>query len=326
METFSRVIFNLLALRQRVILPGIGTLYTEQLPAASDPATGMVSVPQTRVVFSAVEQSGETLPEIIACRSGIPLKDIKPQYNRWMSKIRGASIHGELTIDGVVLLLCQPDGSFWAEPAKELDFLLNPIEPEKIRIPVLPSSKTQPKAAASSAGKPARPKKKTNPGRRATGLAIGGVVLAVLVYGSYYAYTRGFFTQDSSRPIPVHEQFRPAETVPPTVLRDTLSADTLPAVPSPAETIPPVQPPEASGGSQSGDVYHVIAGVFSNRENAERYVRENNFEPSRVTLIPTTGDRFMVSVGRYAEKSEADREMERLRSSIPQVWVSKRKK
>jgi len=322
MEAISRLIFNLLARRQTVVLPGMGTLHTVEEPAVVD-ASGGLTVPRIRLSFSVVEEKTETLTEIIATQSGIPVKEIKPQYNRWLSKLRNASSDGELAIEGVVLLIRQPDGSYWAEPSRELDNLLNPIQPQKIQLPVLSSGKGKKNRPVSASSEQ---KKKSQQKSRAAWLAAGGAVLAVLIYWGYYAYTRGFFNPGIpepavssvvSDPLPDLQQAAPA--IPDTlqqsdnlgiVREDSLLSQENPVLPE----------------AYTGEVYHVIAGVFSTKENAERYIGQIAFDESRITLIPTSNGRFMVSVGKYTDKEAADREMARLRKDFPQVWVSKRKK
>ena len=331
MQAISHLIFNLLSERRRVILPGLGTLYTESVPAAIGP-DGVLTVPQTRVLFTAVEESGETLPEIIAAHSGLPLKEIRPQYNRWLDNLRRASSDGELAIDGTVLLLRQPDGSYWAEPARELDRLLNPSEQKTFRLPVVAPSKEKSKktSAKKSPASPVAGKTDSRGKRRAMWLAVGGAVLSVLIYAGYFAWTRGAFDPKISVPAPVSQPFEPPRQEQPVAAVEepgTFPADSA-AAEVPAVVEPAVSAVPGTGilpENHTGDVYHIIAGVFSTRENAERFVRDSGFEAARTTIISTAGGRFMVSVGRFPDKLSADAEVGRLHDLFPEAWVSKRR-
>lgn len=329
MEVIARAIFNELIRRGQVILPEVGTLYTERIAAVLD-ESGRISVPKKIVRFTRVEETGETLPEMMAGQSDIPLKDVKSQYNRWLSSLKKKTSDGNMIIEGVVSLTHQPDDSFSVAPSQELNRLLNPIEQTHIQLPVLPpvkeSGKAVPKKLGSQKKTPASVKSEKS--EKNKGGKIGLIVLPVILLlggGGYYVYTQGWLTgseQPSSALEPVRQ---PVEV--PVALPDTLLADSVRLDP---EVLTPEIPAPSSAGilpaGHTGDVYHVIAGVFSTQANAERYVQENNFASNRTTIIPTSNGRFMVSVGKYATKEEADVEMKRLFPQIPQAWVSQRRK
>jgi hypothetical protein len=317
MEAIPQLIFNRLAQRQAVILPGLGTLRVEHTPPRIDEAARRIVAPIDRVVFSREEGPGQTLPEIIADHFGVPLKEVKPRYNRWLAGLRRASIDGEIVVAGVGMLLRQPDGSFRVETAPELDRWLNPIEPASVP---LPPPQPRVKTARKTAGKPGR---KSRLARRAARLAAAGAFGAVAVYAFIYLYTNDVFDRApvqtptpvaAPKPVPVPEVAVPAQdSVETTMPEPVVSTAEQPAV--------QVSPPTAG----SDAVYHLIAGVFSNRENAERCVREGGFEASQTTLIPTTGGRFMVSVGRYETMEAADAALQPLKERLPDAWISKRK-
>jgi hypothetical protein len=307
MEAIPQLIFNLLAQRQEVILPGLGTLRVEHVPPAVDQTAGRIVAPVNRVVFSPDQAEGQTLPERIAERSGLPLKEVRPQYNRWVATLRRASIDGEIVVGGVGMLLRQPDGSYRVEAAPELDRWLNPIAPKTVP---LPARQPRPKQA----------KKKSRTSRRAAWLAFGGAMLVTLLYAGYYVYTRGFFdvpTAPAPTPALTGQPAPPQAAIPPP------AAEPLPAGTASPASEPPVAPPPAL---PAGESYHLIAGVFSNRPNAERFVREQRLEAPQTSLIPLAGGRYvMVSVGRYATNAEADAALRQLKQRIPDAWISKRK-
>jgi hypothetical protein len=308
MEAIPQWIFNLLAQRQAVILPGLGTLRVEHVPPALDRAGGGVTAPVNRVVFSLDQAEGQTLPEWIAERSGLPLKEVKPQYNRWVATLRRVSIDGEIVVEGVGMLLRQPDDSYRVEVSPELDRWLNPIVPKTVP---LPARQPRPKKAA----------KKSRASRRAAWLAFGGAMLVILLYAGYYIYTRGFFDVPRAPvPPPPSEQSTPLDAAIPEAPTDTLPTGT--ASPASEPQSAPVPEPELP----AGEAYHLIAGVFSNRPNAERFVREQDLEAPQTSLIPLAGGRYvMVSVGRHSTKAEADAALRQLKQRIPDAWISKRR-
>ena len=314
MDVFSRAIFNSLALRQQVILPGVGTLRTEQAPDEPDQRDGRVVVPHTRVVFVAGKEPGETLPEVIAGLSEIPLKDIKPQYYRWVSGLKKNAPEGHWIIEGVVSLAVQPDGSFAVKVSKALEDLLNPIGQKHMDLPVLlPATESE------------HAKKTPEKKRRRKGWIVVLLVLILLGGAGYYACMRGrlekFCPVSNTSISPGQPTVRPEQPVveAPAPLPDTLPADSV-------RVESPPQVPDSVPDEPSGDIYHVVAGVFSTRQNAERCIRENGFAEGHATIVLTQNGKFMVSVGQYTDKSEADREVARLQTAIPQAWVSTRRR
>ena len=329
MEAIARAIFNGLVRRGQVILPEVGALYTERIAATTD-ESGRISVPKKVIRFTRVEEEGITLPEILSRQSDIPLKDVKSQYNRWLSNLKRNTSSGNFTIEGVVSLTQQPDGSFSVVPFHELERLLNPIESEHIQLPVLPQAREGVKPAASqrasSAKKNPAPVQREKAGKKSGKAWIVALPVILLLGGAgYYIYTQGWLAP-SQQSLPAPEPVRlPVEI--PVALPDAIPADSVAQDP---EIVSPEIPIATGNGvlpaAHTGDVYHVIAGVFSTQANAERYVRENNFGPDRTTIIPTSNGRFMVSMGKYATKEEADAEMKRLSRQIPEAWVSQRRK
>ncbi|MCD8185029.1 MAG: hypothetical protein LUD68_00780, partial [Rikenellaceae bacterium] len=101
MEVFAQTLFNELARRKRVVLPGLGTFTVQVRPLKEDPG-GKIPVPFAEVSFTSVEEEGETLPEIAERMSGIPLRDIQARYHRWAAPLRSDSRQGSFSIPEVV--------------------------------------------------------------------------------------------------------------------------------------------------------------------------------------------------------------------------------
>jgi hypothetical protein len=295
MEPIPQLIFNRLARREQVILAGIGVLHTEREAATVD-STGILTAPRTRVVLSRAEDTAdENLSEAIAAESGIPLSEIRPQVHRWLTELKAASAGGALSIDGVVHV----DASGQATPSPELNALLNPLGADGIRLP---------------AHRPEPPKR-----RRRNLWWLWLLLLAVLATTGWYGYTRGWFTLPIDRsPAPVPEQPEPAP-------EPTIAADTVPLMPA-LSTLPADSTAQAEPTAEPvrETAYHLVGGVYSTRENAQRFIRQDVPTSLRPTIIPMSNGKFLVSLAHYPDKPTADREADRLRPDFPGIWVSKR--
>jgi hypothetical protein len=325
MEAIPQLIFNRLARRERVILPGIGTLYTESDPAAVD-ASGRLAVPHVRVLFDASEPGGEVeagLPELVAADSGLPFAEIRPQVDRWLSKLKSTATDGEWGIDGVVRLTRRADGAQQVEPSPELNAWLNPLGAAPVLLPgIQPSKEEKTKTQHVTPG--SRRKK-----RRGRGWAFFAMILILLGAGCYYGYVRGGFDsligrfqrQNTPSPLPIPDSVITESPI----VTDTSSSDSLPQTEPVGGMILDSLPRTEPVIDSSVVAYHLVGGVFSTRENAERFIRESAPDPQRAVILPMTSGKFMVSIGRYTDKGSADHEAALLRSRIPDIWVSKRK-
>lgn len=302
-ELIPRIIFNLLAKRHTVILPQLGTLYTEYVPPRMDAASGKLRVPYYLLRFTEDLAEGETLPEILARLSGREEKDVRRMYNNWISEIR--KFPSETIIPHVCTIRPSQSGHYEVEASGELSRWLNPMGSDFIDLP-LPAV----------TGTPGLKPESHAPRKKSKGiLAVIGIsaCIGVLAAGYYfYKYTPAKPDADP----PVRESA--VTGTQPEVAADTASAvrpdtafrDTVPSAVV-RDTIP-----------VSKEVYHLVGGVFSTRENAERYISQKGFTGAEI--ITMANGRFMVSVARFADKKEADREMRNLHRRYPEIWVSKR--
>ena len=280
-------------------------MFAEQEPAGWKAETGMLFLPRTRIVFSPEEGEGETIVDRIAGQSGLPVKEIKPQVLRWLAELKKEFEKGRIEIEEVGTLVRRADGSVEITPSAALDSRLNPLEMKNITLPVMQSER--------------KPKKRGTAWRW-----IVGVLLLLLAGTGYCGYTRGWFD-----PLIERIMSRPA------------AVPTMPAPISPAGPVPQIEPAgdpavdsiphtgpkeESAVEPVSEPAYYLIAGVFSTRENAERYIREEGFNRSRTVAVirPTAGGRFQVSIGEYDTKEEVDRAMSEWRGRSPGIWAAKK--
>lgn len=210
------------------------------------------------------------------------------------------------------------------QPAK--DAPEKKVSPEPVILQTVPVQKQAQEAPQKQeAGKPPQPKQ-PEPKKKSKGIGIAAAILLLLgLSGGFYAYRQGIFTNpqpagDTNTSQPVQPEA--------SVLPENTGSSEMENQPTVATEVPEQTTGASSTASSdnTSEVYHLIAGVFSTRENAERFLTQFDFDPAQTTLIPTTGERFMVSIGKYTSKREADRAMSVWQAKIPGAWVSKRKK
>ncbi|MCD8185028.1 MAG: SPOR domain-containing protein, partial [Rikenellaceae bacterium] len=234
-------------------------------------------------------------------------------------------------------------GNYEVYPQPKLIRLLQPLGRQSLEIPVIDPSvrKTEARKIPESGNRTApAAERKIRHLRTVWGWLAAGCGVVLLGTG-YWAFGHRWFGPGSNGA-------HPLEILPETPPAGTPASELSSAGGPDSEILPAADPRENAseagatetataleiGGDRkgvlpedhTGEVYHIITGVFSTRENAERFVRENRFEPEKTTIIPTVNGQFMVSVGRYADKTSADTANSRWQQSQPQAWVSKRRR
>ncbi len=291
MDAINQLIFNELAQRRRVILPGLGTLSLEQRSPAWQEWSASYSPPRTRIVFTPLEAEGPTLPELIARQSDIPLREVRPQYHAWLAEVKKGDGEGNLSIEGMGLLYRRPDGTYRVEPTVALERLLNPAGGDFARLPLPPFPTEQ-----SAYRYPRRSRSPIAPG---WWIAFGAVVLAAALV--WCAFACGWF--DSLR-----ERMSRKEEV---IL-------VVPAEPMVVEPLPEPEPVEEPVVEPVPEPYQLIVGTFTRIQNAEKLVAE---EGGRAEIFTRADGRFMVSIGGYATLAEAEAAKNRVWFQYPDAWV-----
>lgn len=296
MQAINQLIFNLLAQRRQVILPGLGTLSTEQQQPDWTAATDMLSLPRTRVVFVPGEIEGETVIDLISSLLGTPAKDARLHYHSWLSEVKKVSGADWIELHGVGMLFRYPNGTCRFDPSEALNRRLNPIKMDHVHLPRLRGAKQE------------------GCSRAAGWWILWMLLLAALLGGGYYAYTSGWFgrflqTGNQTAPSPPAATPVPEPTVPEPVAGPDTTA---------IEPPPQTAPVETTAAEPAVVTCHLIAGTFVSRTNAERLAAK---EGPQAMILPLSGGRFMVSVGRYATRQEADRARRELARRYPDAWI-----
>lgn len=181
MKAIDKIIFNVLASRRSVVLPGVGTLAVERRPAVVSGKD--VKAPENRVVFSETEREGvPTLPGLMELM-GVDPQQAQSNYDEWLNEVSSGN---GLMIEGVGTLR---QTSF--TPSPELAQILNPA------------------ALADGGARPNRPR-----GNRLTNILLGVVILLLValsglyVYNTYFSGTRVRSLTASTQPV------QPEQTIP----------------------------------------------------------------------------------------------------------------
>ena len=155
MESIDKIIFNMLASRRPVVLPGVGTLHVERRAAVVSGHD--VKAPENRVAFSKTEHEGvQTLPQILESM-GMGREHAHRSYEQWLD---GSTHDDRLTINDVGSL---HQGRF--SPAAQIEHALNPT-------------------AYADSGHPERPRNK----RCLTHILLIVITALLLLLASLFAY------------------------------------------------------------------------------------------------------------------------------------------
>ena len=313
MHLINSVVFNLLALRKTVVVPGLGTLGVRRSEAVMEGDT--LVFPVNILTYSESEtDGGVNLTDYIVEESGLERGDVEHAVKRWVSDVRAASGEDTIFIDGVCSVELK---SGKATPSEGLDIKLNPLNQKSVGLPKIKRKKSRP---VKGGGK--RPPR----GKKSALWIVAAVVLAGLF--AVYAYRTHLFLP--AAPAPEREQRRAAEPVRPEVIDTEPTKDSLHGAGGETTGAPAAVAPEASSipatavTTASERLYYVIAGVFTTEDNARRYISQNKEISSSWEIIPNRQGKFMVSAGKFSDNQEATREMVRLNDRLPGVWIYKR--
>lgn len=115
-DSISQLLFNALAQRQTVVLPGIGSLRFKRIAAKLEGST--LTPPRNMFRYSSREE-GRSLLDMLISAAGCTREEGEEAYRRWLRRIKqGHSI----VIEGVGRI----EEDFF-KPSDELEQLLNPI-------------------------------------------------------------------------------------------------------------------------------------------------------------------------------------------------------
>lgn len=309
------LVYNALAKRQGVVLPGIGTLCVSAVPAGMQ-GSGVVVPPVNRVEL--VPDELPTVPYIIDLIAGYNRTDAEQAreiYNRWLAE--NCSEEG-VTIESVGNIR---EGIFTPDP--ELQSALNPVEADPMRLPGRIDAKRVALWVIFAV-------------LVGVGISVGAIV--------WYEYSEQMqivrLTRQPVVPEAVPVVADTAVKVVPTAADSAAAASTVgdsvaAATPSPS-SVPkqaedtPSSEPAASGTLPAGSVsagYHVIVGTYSTDQNAEKFIAsaKKKDDALQYEKIPMPNGRILVSVFGAPTESEASAVKNKVAALFPDAWIYKSK-
>lgn len=324
MNPVSILIFNSLAMREAVSLPGVGTLMVTFVGAAKA-GSGRIVPPHNRIEFLKEIYRGRDVVEMIALSSGKDIEVSEKIYRKWLDE---STVDGVLTIEGVGTIFNRR-----FTPDKMIARVVNPAGADAVRlkkrdggVKVFVISAALIAAAALSfaavafwdapQGRWLREKAESILEKDEKPLSEVEKDIEMPVEES----AAGPFG-DSSGEFAVDPELKPAAEP---LADPDMSSQQPEQQPHKQPSQQPSQRPEQSQPAEvSGPFYYVIIGNFSVDENAERFIiqckaRDNKLNYGKLTL---DNGKVMVYTSRSSSPTEA-RDLRKL-ESYPEAWVFK---
>lgn len=289
-QEVNRLVGDLLAGGERLLLPGIGSLMTVTRPARRLSKSEVK--PPMRVVEFHGEELGLSLVDRIAVAAACTPEESEEVYARW----KGHTLaEGVLTIEGVGVV---KQDHFKAEPSFE-----QRLNPEGVA--------------------PIRVKRRS----RFDWTFVVGIIAILIALGiGWYGYR--LMQEKPVRTVePIQRTERPApekDTTAVTAVEPTAAATPQ----SGAVATPVTQPAAPADGVQrmTSGWYYVVLGVFSTEENARRAAADAAAKSDVLACtIYYFGQKWMVSPCGVADSEEANAFRKAHAATYPDLWVYRAK-
>lgn len=314
MDQVSNLVYNALAKRQGVVLPGIGTLYAVTVPAEMQ-KPGVVTPPVNRVELVTDELPG--IPHIVDLIAGYDQTDpeqAREIYNRWLAE--NCSEEG-VTIGAVGNIR---EGVFTPDPG--LKEALNPVDTGAVRLPGRIDAKRVAMWVVFAV-------------LIGVGISVGAIV--------WYEYSEQMrIVRLSEQPVlpasvPAAPD-SPAVKVPAAAGSDSSAGESgAPAGVDSSAAVPAKQPepvrepatvPAAKLVPATAAMhYYVIVGTYSTDQNAEKFIASAQKKNDKLEYakIPMPNGKILVSVFGATAETEANRMKNEVSGLFPDAWVFKSK-
>ena len=314
MDQVSNLVYNALAKRQGVVLPGIGTRYAVTVPAEMQ-KPGVVTPPVNRVELVTDELPG--IPHIVDLIAGYDQTDpeqAREIYNRWLAE--NCSEEG-VTIGAVGNIR---EGVFTPDPG--LEEALNPVDTGAVRLPGRIDAKRVAMWVVFAV-------------LIGVGISVGAIV--------WYEYSEQMrIVRLSEQPVlpasvPAAPD-SPAVKVPAAAGSDSsagesgASAGVDSSAAVPAKQPEPVREPATVPAAKlvpatAAMHYYVIVGTYSTDQNAEKFIASAQKKNDKLEYakIPMPNGKILVSVFGATAETEANRMKNEVSGLFPDAWVFKSK-
>lgn len=298
-DSITQLLFNALAQRQTVVLPGIGSLRFKRIAAKLEGST--LTPPRNMFRYSSREE-GRSLLDMLISAAGCTREEGEEAYRRWLRRIKqGHSI----VIEGVGRI----EEDFF-KPSNELEQLLNPVASAPLTIK-----------------------------RRRSWRGVWITLAAVAVIGIAGAAWWYVQMQPTSTPAVVAQNVEKPKTEMVEVAEKADSVVAEQVAPEVATEVAPVQKESAPAsapastpvsteiGEMTSGMSYVVMGVFSTEENARKYVTQLAKRAPEIgcRIYRFQGAKFMVSGFESADGAAATTFIREHRTQFPDLWAYKRK-
>lgn len=325
MEAIDKLLYNLLASGESVVLPEVGTLRVEQTPTTL--SGKVVSYASRRVRFSSrADRKVRTLVEVMVSEYGLTAEVATEAYGEWLRVARSGS---EVKIEGVGSLrkgFFTPTNEFEREA-------LNPWQPAPVTLHRRRSPLPYIFVACIALGAAGGWWWIVGNEQRAEKMAgeiaeaVDGEITEEAIVASLEGYAEELENAKEAEKEIVEEEPKVAEVAQPTPA-PTPAPKPAPApkpTPAPAvqavpEAFIPVQPAERTAGK-----YVLVGGVFSTNENADKFIAEDALGVGRSAYSkhPYAGGKILVAVGVFDTSEGANARRRELSSVNSALWVHK---
>lgn len=332
MKVVNSLIFNSLARRESVNIPEVGSLRVERQAARLKGKTRL-ELPVTRIVFSKnVTEGACSVIDLIERESGADRFKSEEFYSKWLDEITKEKT---VTIEGVGRI----KNDFFT-PSPELAVLINPDESEAVKIKKRPRIGLIAAVVGSLA------------------IVVGAGYYLVVEQGVFdFVTDRGQYATvvkneipaepmivlapdtvltESADSTPVATTSTPVDNVKPNPTSNasessagsTTTATTTATTPSTQSTSSStlVSTATSTASSTSGSAkYHVIAGVYSTSQNAEKFIAKSRQKADTLPykILPLSSGKFLVSVFEATTEEAASKRRAQLKRADPNLWVYK---
>ena len=319
MKAIDKIIFNELASRKAVVLPGVGTLGVVRRTAQMDGRE--VKAPVNQVVYSRKE--AQDAPSVIALMEamGVDGESAKVAYGEWLNGVKD----GEgIRIEGVGAV--RQD---FFTPSVELEQMLNPVRSQpaarKETTSVLPSGAPV-VPAVPSPGPPADEPKRG--GNTLTVILLIIAILLLLALGCICLSKKGCTCGKSGEPKDANALYDKSVASRP--LHVVIDGEPVVAPPSgrvePEQPQAPAQAPKTVAPAQKK--YHLIAGSFVYESNADEMIAKyKRLHPELNIEKIVTSAWVMVSVYQGDDAGEITDANRRLAATLDnrEMWVYRKR-
>lgn len=302
-DSITQLLFNALAQRQTVVLPGIGSLRFKRIAAKLEGST--LTPPRNMFRYSSREE-GRSLLDMLISAAGCTREEGEEAYRRWLRRIKqGHSI----VIEGVGRI----EEDFF-KPSDELKQLLNPVATAPLTIK-----------------------------RRRSWRGVWITLAAVAVIGVAGAAWWYVQMRPTSTPAVVAQKVEKPKTEVvkiakkvDSVMAEQVATEVVPEVAPEVTSVqkesapasaPTPAPVSTEVGEMTSGMSYVVMGVFSTEENARKYVTQLAKCAPEIgcRIYRFQGAKFMVSGFESADGAAATTFIREHRTQFPDLWAYKRK-